>query len=93
MAPEVFNKDRYSKSIDVWSIGVTLYKLICGRHPLHRKGECMSIFKDKLETQEPFEFGPEFSELSKDFISHMAQYRSMDRYTVDQALKHPWITR
>ena len=39
MAPEVFKKEEYSKTVDVWSLGITLFKIISGKHPLYRKGQ------------------------------------------------------
>jgi calcium/calmodulin-dependent protein kinase I len=44
MAPEVLNKEAYSKSVDLWSLGITLYNLICKKHPLHKKGDNISKF-------------------------------------------------
>ena len=35
MAPEVQRKEQYNRSVDMWSLGITLYKLISGKHPLH----------------------------------------------------------
>ncbi|KAE8733073.1 RNA pseudourine synthase 2 [Hibiscus syriacus] len=46
-APEVLNR-RYGKEIDVWSIGVILYVLLCGVTPSHRETE-KQIFKAVLE--------------------------------------------
>lgn len=63
MAPEVVNKEPYTKSIDLWSFGVTLYTLISGKHPLHHKSDPISNFHEKLRNRAPFKFGPEFSSL------------------------------
>lgn len=38
MAPEVFKKEEYSKTVDVWSLGITLFRIISKKHPLYRKG-------------------------------------------------------
>lgn len=51
MAPEVVSKQPYSKSIDLWSLGITLFKLISDKHPFHRKGDPVSIFKTKIRKQ------------------------------------------
>lgn len=71
-----------------------MYNLISGGlHPLHKKGQSFDKLKKKLENQEPFHFTDSFSELAIDLITKMTSYSPVHRYTIDQALKHPWITR
>lgn len=87
-------RQKYSKSIDVWSLGIIMYNLISGGlHPLHKYGQSFDKFHKKLENQEPFHFTDAFSELSRDLITKMTSYNSVDRYGIDQVLCHPWITR
>jgi serine/threonine protein kinase len=94
MAPEVALKQEYSKSIDVWSLGIIMYNLLSGgRHPLHEKGDSLEKFKKKLEDQQEFYFDESFSNLAKDLINKLTCYSPISRYNVNQALKHPWITR
>jgi calcium/calmodulin-dependent protein kinase I len=94
MAPEVVLKEEYSKSIDVWSLGIIMYNLVSGgRHPLHEKGESTELLKQKLEDRQEFKFDDSFSNLAKDLITKLTPYSPINRYNVDQALKHPWITR
>ena len=71
-----------------------MYNLISGGlHPLHTYGQSFDKFHKKLQNQEPFHFTDAFSELSRDLILKMTSYSPVDRYTIDQALWHPWITR
>ena len=36
MAPEVAHRKEYSKSVDIWSIGIIMYNLLTGgSHPLY----------------------------------------------------------
>lgn len=94
MAPEVALRQEYSKSIDVWSLGIIMYNLLSGgEHPLHQKGESFEKFETKLRNKEKFRFTDSFSNLAKDLIKKMTSYSPVYRYNVDQALKHPWITR
>lgn len=36
-APELIQKINYNKSIDIWSLGVIIYFLICGNYPFNNK--------------------------------------------------------
>ena len=94
MAPEIVNGQEYSKSIDIWSLGIIMYNLISGgKHPLYQKGETSKDFKTKLKNKQKFYFDDRFSSLAKDLFKKMTAYSPIYRYNVDQALKHPWITR
>ena len=33
MAPEILNGDQYDERADLWSIGIMLFQLVCGRVP------------------------------------------------------------
>lgn len=37
MAPELVNKERYSEKVDVWSLGIITYQLLCGKTPFDGK--------------------------------------------------------
>lgn len=94
MAPEVAMNQEYSKSIDMWSLGIIIYNLLSGGgHPLHQKGESSEKFKAKLENKKQFYYDSSFSNLAMDLINKMTAYSPVYRYSIDQALKHPWITR
>jgi serine/threonine protein kinase len=94
MAPEVALSEEYSKSIDVWSLGIIMYNLLSGgAHPLHEKGESSEKYKEKLKKKTELKFEGCFSDLAKDLILKCTAYNPAYRYNVDQILKHPWITR
>lgn len=46
MAPEVALKKEYSKSVDIWSIGIIMYMLLTGgSHPLYANKDSVETFK------------------------------------------------
>lgn len=39
MAPEIVNKKEYSFPVDIWALGIMLYKLITGNFPFRGKDD------------------------------------------------------
>jgi serine/threonine protein kinase len=39
MAPELYARKQYSKRVDTWALGLIMYILLEGRHPLYREGK------------------------------------------------------
>lgn len=91
VAPEVLNRE-YTKSCDIWSIGVITYILLCGYPPFY--GDTDNQIFECVRTAR-FDFpSPDWDDISdeaKDFIKHMLKRVPSDRLTADQALNHPWI--
>ncbi|CAI2373123.1 unnamed protein product [Moneuplotes crassus] len=95
MAPEVLLAKEYTKSVDMWSIGILMYMLISGgKHPFYKKGMTLSQYCEVLREKPEVKFDRQaFSKLSQDLISKLLQFKNIKRYGVYQAIKHPWITR
>ena len=69
-APETFKGGSYDEKVDIWSIGVTLYKIICGTTPFESEyiGETISNIQNlelHLEQNKNFE---RMSYIFKDFL-------------------------
>ncbi|CAK4710677.1 hypothetical protein LEN26_019725 [Aphanomyces euteiches] len=94
LAPEMLRRQSYSKSIDVWALGVIVYVLLCGCLPFNDDGS--KINSDKAARAK---FGLRFprwasglSESAKDLLRHLLEVDSEKRYTAEQACLHPWVT-
>lgn len=93
VAPEVLAQKPYGKAVDVWSIGVISYILLCGYPPFYDENDAnlfAQILKGEFEFDSPY--WDEISESAKDFIQHLMCSSVDDRYTCKQALAHPWIS-
>jgi len=44
MAPEVAQHKPYTKSVDMWSIGIIMHMLITGKHPFYNGTETREEF-------------------------------------------------
>ncbi|KAJ5539420.1 hypothetical protein N7513_007752 [Penicillium frequentans] len=92
-APEVMLKQGHGKAVDMWSLGVITYTLLCGYSPFRAENlsdlieECRSgriIFHER--------YWKDVSQDAKDFIMTMLQTDPSKRVTSEDALKHEWLT-
>lgn len=91
VAPEVLAQKPYGKAVDVWSIGVISYILLCGYPPFYDENDAnlfAQILKGDFEFDAPY--WDEISESAKDFIRHLMCVSVEQRYTCKHALGHPW---
>jgi serine/threonine protein kinase len=92
MAPEQAKNKNYSDAVDIWSCGIILYILLTGKHPLYTPGDDRASYFKKLENP-AWEYPDGFPALAKDLFQHLVDPNPVNRYTAENALKHPWITR
>lgn len=91
-APEILNKERYGKPVDLWATGVICYILLSGYPPFGGDTDYES-YQSVINADYKY-FSPEWDEISenaKDFIDHLLTIDPHKRMTVKDALKHPWI--
>lgn len=102
VAPEILEDTknrRYTRAVDIWSLGVVLYICLCGFPP----------FSDELYTREapytlheqirmgrfdyPSPYWDPVSDLALELIDCMLTVDVGRRYTIDDCLAHPWTTQ
>jgi len=88
-APEVFEGQQYKgPEIDVWSLGVVLYVLVCGALPFD--GSTLHTLRDRVLSGRfriPFFMSSECESL----IRRILVLDPTRRYTLQQVKAHPWM--
>ncbi|KAG5396675.1 hypothetical protein IGI04_018489 [Brassica rapa subsp. trilocularis] len=86
LAPEVLQGKSYGKEIDIWSAGVILYLLLCGKHPFETESK---IRRGSLDLEsKPW---PCVSESAKDLVKKMLTKDPKSRISASDVLEHSWI--
>lgn len=92
VAPEVLRQEPYSKAVDLWSLGVIVYILLCGYPPFYDEDD-MQLFelikKGEYEYESPY--WDEISQTAKDFIARLLTLNPKTRMSCKEGLQHPWI--
>ncbi|KAK3208495.1 hypothetical protein GRF29_77g944574 [Pseudopithomyces chartarum] len=92
-APEVMLKKGHGKPVDMWSMGVITYTLLCGYSPFRSENladlieECKNgrvVFHER--------YWKDVSKDAKEFISTLLQPDPAKRPTSEEALKHIWLS-
>ncbi|KAK8050683.1 hypothetical protein PG994_012413 [Apiospora phragmitis] len=92
-APEVMLKKGHGKPVDMWSMGVITYTLLCGYSPF-RSENLQDLIDECSNAQVVFHerYWKDVSQDAKDFIMHLLQPDADNRWTSQQALDHIWLS-
>ena len=92
VAPEVLTHENYSSQVDLWSVGVIVYILLCGFPPFYGDNDAQ-MFKRIKAGQYKF-LAPYWDPISsdaKDFVRRMLDPNPNTRLEPADALVHPWL--
>ncbi|ORX91524.1 Pkinase-domain-containing protein [Basidiobolus meristosporus CBS 931.73] len=90
-APELLSAKAYTgPEVDIWSIGIILYVLVCGQVPFDDQNQPALHAKIKRGR---INYPSWLSAECKHLISRMLNTKPSDRATMTEILRHPWISK
>ena len=95
VAPEVLQGKPYDKSVDLWSIGIITFLLLCGYLPFDDKHSEREIARQTIQDPVPFEskIWNKYTPEAKNFVEGLLQKKPEKRFTIKEILEHPWIKK
>ena len=95
VAPEVLQGKPYDKSVDLWSIGIITFLLLCGYLPFDYKHSEREIARQTIQDPVPFEskIWNKYSPEARTFVEGLLHKRPEKRYSIKEVLEHPWIKK
>ncbi|RCI04380.1 serine/threonine-protein kinase KIN2 [Rhizopus stolonifer] len=90
-APELLNAKNYTgPEVDIWSFGVVLYVLVCGKVPFDDQN--MAALHEKIK-RGVVEYPSHLSTDCKSVLSRMLVINPTHRATVSEVMIHPWMNK
>ena len=94
LAPEVLQDETYSESVDVWSIGIILYEMMCGGPPFSDEERDRNKTIYRIINHDKYLWFPaghdQIPDSAVDFIKYVLQPRHK-RPSVSELKKHPFL--
>lgn len=91
-APEILMGKGHGKPVDLWSMGIITFVLLCGYTPFRSDDQAELIretTRGRIEFHE--RYWKNVTQEAKDFITSLVQVDPTKRPTAEQALQHPWL--
>ncbi|PWN90543.1 Pkinase-domain-containing protein [Acaromyces ingoldii] len=90
-APEMLAGKKYTgEEVDIWSLGVILYALLCGALPFDDDDD--DVMKSKI-LKGDYELPEQLSEEARDLVSKILQQEPSARPSIKSILSHPWFSK
>ena len=94
VAPEILLRTPYNKEVDIWSIGVILFYMLCGHLPF--RGSKEDVVANKIVFDNPEFDEDEWETRSKtvrNLIEACLEKKAKNRITIDQFINHAWFKK
>ena len=92
MSPEMVNKEKYNKEIDIWSLGILLYEMVHGHSPFKPNKPKFNILDviNNIKIQN-LKFNNDISEECKELIIHLLDRDTTKRYKVEDIYNSKFV--
>lgn len=91
MAPELYKKESYTESVDIWSLGLILFEMIYGTHPFAQHNDVESLSISILKNEIYIGESSEVNENCLNLLRLMLKKNEFERITMDELFENDWI--
>ena len=93
VAPEVLQEKPYDKSVDLWSLGIITYLILCGFLPFDDDNSEREIARQTIQDPVPYpsQIWSKISKEARRFVDGLLRKNPSERMTIKQVLEHEWF--
>jgi serine/threonine protein kinase len=91
MAPEIYQQNGYTDSVDIWSLGIILYEMIFGIHPLSTHNDINILAKSIIHKEIIIHESPNNSSKCINLLKKMLKLTEQERITIEELFGDKWI--
>jgi len=88
LPPEMVQRHEYDQRVDYWCIGILLFEFLTGSAPFESEKNEETYRKI---CKEEVKFPNHVSPLARDLITKLLAKKAVDRISLVEAIRHPWI--
>ena len=92
MAPEILKEEPYSFEIDIWSLGIIMYKLLTGKNPFFHEDK-KKLFESIKNSEINFPSDCKISPAAKDLVKQILVKEPFKRLSLNQIIYHDFFNR
>lgn len=90
LAPELVDRSPYDHRVDIWSLGILTFELLCGKPPFVEEEQGATLNRI---TAVNYVIPSYLSNDAQDLIKRLLKSKATDRLPLEKVLKHPFITK
>lgn len=91
MAPELYKKESYTESVDIWSLGIILFEMVFGLHPFAKYNDVESLSMSVIKNDILIGESTEVNKNCLNLLKLMLKKHEFDRINIDELFEHVWV--
>jgi len=99
LSPQLLMGESYGCDCDIWSIGILLHEMLCGRSPFKERHSCDEddlywlVLREEIVDKKISLDSKNISKDAKDLLERLLQKDVEDRITMSEIFMHSWIIK
>ncbi|KAI9277004.1 kinase-like domain-containing protein [Phascolomyces articulosus] len=91
LPPEIVEGRRHTEKVDLWSLGILLYEMLCGKPPFEDENSYETTYRRIISVD--LRIPNHVSREASDLIRKLLVYKSGERLPLRRIIQHPFITK
>ncbi|KAG2223896.1 hypothetical protein INT45_009348 [Circinella minor] len=91
LPPEIVEGRSHNEKVDLWSLGILLYEMLCGNPPFEEEDSYETTYRRIIHVD--LRIPDHVSKEASDLIKKLLVYKSVERLPLRSVILHPFVTK